>query len=156
MRIFKKTLLAMGIMFVLLMGAGFGYAYYISRNPDETTDKNKEPEPVAPVKFVQPKRDPNAPNSASVQYIASPVKAGDNASITVTTGPDAICKIVVAYNKVLSKDSGLVEKKADENGSVTWSWTVDKAAAPGKWPVKVTCDRNKKIGYVEATLEVLP
>ena len=155
MRIFKKTLLAMGIMFVLLMGAGFAYAYYVSKNPDESASP-KEPEAVTAPKFDSPKTDPNGPNSASVQYIASPVKPGENSSITVTTGPKSACKIVVAYNKVVSKDSGLVDKQADKYGSVTWSWTVDKAAAPGKWPVKVTCERNKKVAYVEGYLEVTP
>lgn len=132
---------------------GLIYVYITGRNTPQDTavfvapvDKPPIPEPTPP--------GPNAPNSAAVQFIETPVKAGENSNIIVTTGPESICKIVITYNNTASKDPGLIDKKADIRGSVSWAWTVDKTATPGKYPVKVTCDRNKKIGYVEGYLEV--
>jgi hypothetical protein len=152
-RTVKKTLIVVAIMIGWAIAGGIIYVYITGRNTPQNTppavvpiDKPPIPEPTAP--------GPNAPNGASVQYIETPVKPGENSNIIVTTGPNSICKIVVAYSDVISKDSGLADKTADVHGSVAWTWTVDKTAAPGKWPVKVTCDRNKRIAYVEGYLEV--
>lgn len=151
----KNTLIAMGIMLFLAIAGGVAYVYYTGKQ----VEKAPASEVVAPVEespiFEPRKPSPNAPESASVQYLASPVKAGENSTITVTTGPDSACTIIIAYNNVVSKDSGLVPKTADIHGSVSWAWTVDKTAPAGKWPVKVTCVRNSKTAYVEGYLEVI-
>jgi len=140
-------------LFLAIVG-GVAYIYFSGRQaakiptPEVVVTKEKPPisDPVKPAA--------NAPESAAVQFLDSPVKAGNNTSITVTTGPDSACTIAVAYGKVISHDSGLSPKTADVHGSVTWSWTVDSTVAPGKYTVKVTCVRNNKTGYVEGYLEV--
>ncbi|CAN5327919.1 hypothetical protein BH10PAT3_BH10PAT3_4340 [soil metagenome] len=153
-KLLKKMLLSAVILLLIAILGGATYVYIVDR---EAAQKLPEPVAVPAEKPLLPEPSmpgPNAPNSAAVQYIETPVKAGDNSTITVTTGPNAACTIAVAYNNIASKDSGLMPKAADVHGSVTWSWTVDKTAAAGKWPVKVTCVRNNKTGYVEGYLEV--
>lgn len=153
-RAIKRTLLAAGIMLVLLVGGGVAYTYYsgvqAEKNPPKVSVAPEE-KPVLPT-TVEPGE--NAPNSASVQYLSSPVAPGDNANIVVTTGQQAACTVVMVYGTVVSHDSGLGPKTADIHGSVQWTWTVDKTAPAGKWAVKVTCVRNKKVAYVEGYLEV--
>lgn len=140
-------------MVFLALAAGTAYTYFVNRNADNLPAQ-KDPVSSSPSVLKTTAPGPNAPNSASVQFIDSPVKQGQNTSITVTTGPDAKCTIIAAYNNVVSKDSGLKPKAADLHGSVSWTWTVDANAAIGKWPIKVTCDRNTRIAYVEGYLEV--
>ncbi len=128
--------------------------YYTGLQAEKNPVKEISTTQEAPVIKDPPPPAENAPVGASVQFLASPVKPGENSSITVTTAQKAACTIVMAYGTVVSKDTGLVPKTADIHGSVSWSWTVDKTATPGKWPVKVTCTLNKKVGYVEGYLEV--
>jgi hypothetical protein len=150
----KRTLIAAGILLFLLIAGGIGYTYYTglqdAKNPPKVT-VTPEQKPIVP---TPQEPGPNAPNSAYVQYLTSPVAPGDNANIVVTTGPQAACTVVMVYGTLVSHDSGLGPKTADIHGSVQWTWTVDKAAPAGKWVVKVTCIRNKKAAYVEGYLEV--
>jgi hypothetical protein len=143
----------MGVLLILALIAGAVYVYFADRQSPPTQAASAQtdhpssiPEPTQP--------GPNAPESASVQYIENPVAAGQNSTITVITGPLSKCTIVVEYNGVVTKDSGLAPKSADNRGSITWAWTVPKAATPGKWPAKVTCVRNGKTGYVEGTQQI--
>jgi hypothetical protein len=152
-RTLRKTLIAVAILLGWSIVGGALYVYYSDRHAEVkpvsiTTETKIDPVPKAQV------QDPNAPESAAVQFIDSPIKAGENSQITIITGPNSKCTIVVAYNNVVSKDTGLAPKTADVRGSVSWTWTVEKTAKPGKWPVKVTCVRGNKTGYVEGTLEV--
>lgn len=150
----KKIGITVGVLLVLIIGGGIAYVYFGS-----PADSSTLPEPALAEEdkraIPNPKpTDPNGPVSAAVQYLASPVQAGTNTSINVATATDAKCTIVVAYNNIVSKDSGLIPKTADIHGSISWTWTVDKTATPGKWPVKVTCVRGAKSGFVQADLVV--
>ena len=71
----------------------------------EDTNKKNIPEPTSADSLLEPKPvmpGPNAPNGASVQYLASPVKPGENSNINVHTGPNSKCTIIVAYKNVVS------------------------------------------------------
>ncbi|RWZ78317.1 MAG: hypothetical protein EOT05_00945 [Candidatus Microsaccharimonas sossegonensis] len=96
----------------------------------------------------------NVPANASVQSLTSPVRPGDNASISVKGNPGSTCTIKVEYNKVSSTDSGLIAKKTDEFGVITWSWFVEATVPEGKWPVTINCEYNKKTAVVIANLVV--
>ena len=154
-QVIKQLLITVLIMVLLFVIAGAVYVYITGKDAASTLPP---PPPVAEVKqpFSEPTMPgPNAPNGASVQYISTPVRPGENSTINIHTGPDSACTIVVAYNNILSKDAGLAPKTANKYGTVSWTWTVSKDAAIGKWPVKVTCERNKKTAYVEGYLEVI-
>jgi hypothetical protein len=130
------------VLLVLLVGAGAAYTWFMGRTPAvplpvETVEDTAKPA----IKHVE--QAANVQVGVSVQSLTSPVAPGDNASIIIKTNPGAWCTIAVEYDKVASTDSGLKGKTADEFGVVTWAWTVEKTATVGKWPVTVTCTRNK-------------
>jgi hypothetical protein len=151
----RNTLISMGSLIILSVGAGVAYTWYNGQNPpvDTSAQSVAMETPTAPVmRHTQPA--PNAPESAAVEAITSPVQPGSNASITVKTNPTSACTIAVTYNNVPSKDSGLSPKVADEYGIVSWTWTVESSVPVGKWPAKVTCVYNKKSAMVQADLQV--
>lgn len=150
----RRILLSAFILLVLFMGAGVAYVYYTGGHPKPAqnatppkpvTDVNPLPKPVLP--------GPNAAEGVAVEFITSPVAPGANATINVHTNATSTCTIAVTYNNKPSKDSGLIAKKADAYGNISWTWTIDPAAPVGKWPATVTCVYNKKsgvaIGYVQ-------
>lgn len=138
------------VLLILVVGGGVGYIWYMGQQavPSESGSVSAEEAPVNPTpKRVQPAA--NAPASAAIQMLSSPVAPGSNASIDVKTNPGAKCTILVLYDKVASKDSGLNQKVADEYGLVSWTWTVEQTVPLGKWPVKVTCAHNKLSAVVQ-------
>ena len=108
-----------------------------------------KPDVLKPVKPAD-----NAPEGAAVESLTSPVKAGENVSISVRALPDSTCTIEVTYNNVPAKDSGLIAKKTNEYGFTDWTWTVPVNTPAGTWPVKVTCSYNGKTGVVIGNLQV--
>ena len=151
----RNTVVSAAIMIVTLLGIGVSYSYYMSQKPlPEVAAAVTEPAPK-PKPFMKPSaRDPNAPVSASVQSLTTPVVPGTNVGMVVRTSPGATCTIEVKYDQIVAKDSGLTQKVADEYGTVSWTWTVGRGVPPGIWPAKATCALNKKSAVVEAKLEV--
>ena len=101
------------------------------------------------------KPDPTSKVGASIQTITTPVVPGSNASVMIRTNPSATCVISVEYDKVPSKDSGLIQKTADEYGVVEWAWTVEQDAPLGTWPVTMTCANQKNSAMVRGDLQVV-
>lgn len=143
------------LMLLILVGAGLAYTWYVGRNTklvvEDVVPNKKTVEP-----HERPKRlAPDAAVGVSVQMITSPITPGMNAMVTIKTNPLATCKISVIYNNVPSTDSGLAEKKADDYGVATWTWTVPKETPLGAWPVKVDCANEKKSGTVTTNLTLV-
>jgi hypothetical protein len=157
-RIFKtvrNVVMSIVVLGVLFIAVGLGYTWYMGQRPSNTTTAVAAPvdsQPTPTVKATKPAA--NAKESVSVQTLTSPVAPGANASISVRTNPSSQCTIKVEYNKIPSKDSGLVVRTADEFGTVSWTWTVDKTAPLGEWPVGVTCIYNKQSAFVQGDLKV--
>ena len=153
LRRIRNISISVGILVVILAGAGLAYTFYMSQT-------DTAPVVLKPVSTLRPntvkhtKLADNVPASASVQSLTTPVMPGDNASMSVKGNPGSICSIVVEYNKVASTDSGLIAKKTDEFGVVTWAWTLDATTPEGKWPVTVTCEYNTKTAIVIGDLVV--
>lgn len=152
-RFFRNVLIGFFILVILAVAAGVIYTWYMGQHPIAT-------EKAVPVKTTKPKSTeptqlaPNAKEGAAVQSISSPIAPGSNASIYIKTNRDSKCTIKAVYNKVPSKDSGLIPKTADEYGMVSWSWTVESTAPVGKWPVTVTCTWKKQTAVVVGDLVV--
>lgn len=142
------------ILLAILIAAGVAYTWYMGQ--DESSAAATVEVPVAPVAPVVERVKPaaNAKVGASVQSVTSPVAPGSNASITIRTTAEALCTISVIYDEVPSTDSGLKPQVADDFGIASWTWTVGPAVPVGKWPVKVTCARDKQSGVVQADLVV--
>ncbi len=143
------------VLLVLAVGGGAAYTYFLG--PENLQSAEPVAAPVSPSSplFTPSKPAANAKVGASVQTLTSPVAPGSNASISVKTNAGSKCTIVVIYDKAVSTDSGLAPKVADEYGTVSWTWTVEKTAALGKWPVKVTCVFNTQSAVVQGDLEVV-
>lgn len=148
--------IAISALVLLLFFVGAGIAYVLvsgGQNGAKTEQIPTAPSPdTGIIKPHQPA--PNAPESAGLESVFTPVKIGQNTSMTVKTLPGSTCSITFTYNNVAGKDSGLVAKKADEYGSVSWSWTIGSSVPVGKWPAKVTCVHNKKSAVVVGNIEV--
>ena len=151
----RNLLIGFIVLIFILVGAGVAYIWYVGQYGNVEIADEEPTASTATVKLRNPtKIAANAKEGVSIQMLSSPVKPGENASVDVKTNPDSKCSIKVEYNKIPSKDSGLVTKTADEYGLVAWSWTVDPAAPIGKWPVTITCVWNKKSAVVIGGLVV--
>lgn len=148
----KKALFTALGLIVLMIAVGVLYTWYVGEQP-RPADPPARTSPRAPV-ITKPVVDPTTPVGVSVQSLTSPITPGSNAAISVRTKSGATCSIKVEYNKVASTDSGLKPKPADEFGVAGWTWTVEADAPLGKWPVEVSCERDKKVGIVRAYLEL--
>ena len=152
----RKILLSAFILMFIALLAGTAYVFFGGDNPDQQTTKTAISEsPKAPT-IIKP-RPPgsNARVGVAVTFIQSPVQAGSNSALSISTSGGANCTILVTYNNgVTSKDSGLSQKTADAYGQLSWTWTVEKTVPPGKYQVKATCAIGKQSGMVIADLEV--
>ncbi len=142
------------IVLVLLIGVGVAYIWYMGQ---QEVDPNAIASKVdyKPVETKKPVKEADNVNvGASIQSLTSPVSPGSNVSVVVNTNQESQCTISVIYDKTESKDSGLLPKKSDEYGMVSWTWTVENSVPLGKWPVKVTCSKGTKSGVVVGDLVI--
>jgi hypothetical protein len=145
----KGALFSILIILFILLAAGFGYAWFSERTEAEIADTASSATSQIDLNPIKPRKaDPRTAVGASVQTLSTPVKPGDNSVITVRTKPGASCTIQVVYDEVVSSDSGLTPKHANDFGVVSWSWTVGKRAPPGTWPIGVTCAQGEKSAFV--------
>lgn len=156
LKVIKNMAITALVLLVVLIAIGAAYIWFVGKNANvdisqaDTTDTAAQ---QTTLKHVQPAA--NTPESASVQMLSSPVVPGSNVTMSVKTKPYSECLISVIYDKTASTDSGLVTKKADDFGTVEWTWTVEASAPLGKWPAKVTCSYAGKSAVVVGDLELV-
>ncbi|HEY9777665.1 MAG TPA: hypothetical protein V6C81_28130 [Planktothrix sp.] len=92
--------------------------------------------------------------SLSLVNITSPVKAGADATATVQTSADALCKINVKLKSGAASSKGLEPTHADKSGKATWNWKVAKNTAAGDWPVEFTASLKGSKASTTGTLKV--
>lgn len=139
-------------LLVAIFIAGFLYVYFTDQS-STAIPLNKTAEKYTPL--PHPKQPAsNAPEGVAVEALDTPVAPGSNTSMIINTNSGSVCSIIVSYNDVISKDSGLVPKKADGYGNITWSWTVPATAPIGNWPIKVSCVFNGHTGVDISNLQV--
>ena len=149
----RNVALSALILLVLFLAAGVAYVRFVGNDSQTAQSQTTPPQPK--LSLPEPhKPDPKAAVGVALQSLYTPIKAGQNTSITVRTTPTAKCTIKVTYNGKPSTDSGLADKNADGYGMATWSWTVEKSVPKGKWPVAVTCVYNKHSGFLQKDLQV--
>lgn len=153
-RIVRNVFVVTFILGGVLIGGATAFTWYNSANGEQP--KIAAVTPRVPVKTKAPvKHSQTARISASIQMLTSPVSPGENATISVRTNPDVDCVIKVEYGNVAAIDSGLLPKKSDEYGMVTWGWSVPASAPTGKWPVTVLCSYLKNSGQVVGDLVIV-
>jgi hypothetical protein len=151
----RNILFTVLIMISVFLVAGVGYVLIADRSTAKPQTKFSIPRSASEPNILKPVAPAaNAQEGVAIETFVSPVKAGDNSSISVRTNAGSTCTILVTYNGVASKDSGLGPKTADAYGFATWAWTVDSTAPAGTWPVKVTCVYHDKTGVAIGNLQV--
>ncbi len=151
----KNISISITVMVLIFVIAGVAYVYFSGGQTaqDKAAQHIKTPSTPDILKPVKPSA--NAPEGVAIESFLTPVKAGDNTSISTRSNAGSTCTIDVTYNNdVKSHDSGLVSRKTDIYGFVTWTWTVEKTVPAGTYPVKVTCVYNGRSGVVIGNLEV--
>jgi hypothetical protein len=153
----RNILISILVLAILFAGVGVGYTLFFGNNDDNASASKDINENVTQYSPLPKPRKPSAKTaeSASVESLISPVKIGANTSITIKTKAGSTCDIVVTYNNIASKDSGLTKKVADDYGNITWTWTITKTVPIGTWPAKVTCTYAKKSAVVIGNLKVI-
>lgn len=64
---------------------------------------------------------------------------GGYMTLTISTSPNAICSIEVAYGLgAPSKAFGIVPETASASGVATWRWQVESSARTGTWPLTIS------------------
>ena len=86
--------------------------------------------------------------------VTSPAAPFTDATLTVSTAPEANCSIVVHYKSGPSRAKGLVPKVASSSGRVSWTWRVGSNTTPGRWPIVVTCEKSMDHGELRTSFEV--
>jgi hypothetical protein len=151
----RRAVLSCVVLLILFIGAGL---VYVNISDQNTPKKAPAPAVVsnqAPALYSPVKSNSQAPESVAVESLISPVSAGSNTTLNITTNAASVCKISVVYNNIASNDSGLTPKTADAYGNVSWTWTVDKTVPAGTWPVVVNCAFNGRTAVVDTSLQVI-
>ena len=147
-----RVAVSLAVILLILVATGIVYTWWVGQNQIAKIADSPVSEPVTKAPLTLPD---NALVSVSMQSLTSPVRPGDNASMTIKTNPKAACSIKVEYtNNQPSSDSGLVPKNADEYGIVSWSWSVEPNRLPGIWPATVTCANAENSGIYVGKFEV--
>lgn len=91
---------------------------------------------------------PTPPGDITLDIVpfTSPVKAGGKATLSARTAPGAWCEITVYYDSgpITSMYGALSPRKADNDGNVSWTWTVGSDVPTGSWLIVVKADLNGK------------
>jgi hypothetical protein len=149
LRTIRNVALSMVVLAIIFAGAGVVYVLLTGGPSTEASAEKPQTAPAPDTSLPKPtKPGPNAPESAGIQSLFTPVKIGSNTSMSVKTLPGSTCTISFIYNNTASKDSGLAQKIANDYGSVTWAWTISGDVPIGTWPAKKSA---VVIGNVQVT-----
>jgi hypothetical protein len=77
--------------------------------------------------------------AVKITNLSSPVKLGGQATCSIQTEPNALCKITVSLKSGPAKSTGLNSQHADDKGVATWNWKVANNTSVGEWPVDIDC-----------------
>lgn len=152
----RNALIGVVVLAALLVGAGAGYTYFMGGNgsmPTSTPVAVTAPDPTAGM--VKPRKpSPKVPESASVQFVTTPVKPGGAVSLSVRTLPASSCTIIVDHKHVAITIAGLHKETADDFGTVSWDWTMPKTMPIGPATATVTCSYQGRSAVVTGDITV--
>lgn len=151
----RNLLIGFLLLALLAFAIGAAYVWYTGRNNDGRFDSMQTGDSIKAPIIEAAQVDENARVGVALQMIDSPVTPGSGTSISVRTNREAVCTISVKYNEVEVKNPDFIEKTANEFGGVDWDWQVEPDAPIGKWPVTVSCKKNKQWGVYTAELQIV-
>lgn len=130
----------------------------------EIIDTPAPPSALEPSSSALPSFEPSATSKIAptpdvfritVTEMTKQAKVGSEASVSIKTAPHADCRIRLTIGGVVSKARGLGNKNAPPEGALRWTWQIDGAIKPGRYPLEISCiDGSQKQVYA-TTLEVV-
>ncbi len=153
----RLVLISMFVVMALVI-SGFLYAWYYAKTHPVKQGELPLPKP-SKITNASPAKDvsPDTPVGVAIESVSSPVKLGDNASLSVKTLPKATCNLRFTYKDgTISKDAGLSPKVADDFGIAAWTWTIEPARAAGTAVMEATCVHGKMSGYNKTDVVIQP
>ena len=70
--------------------------------------------------------------------VTSPVNPGSTVTLFAQTKPGALCEVNAGYKLIAGEAKTLYPKQAETSGLVSWTWTVDSSATPGKYAATIS------------------
>lgn len=113
------------------------------QQPDTNSHKFDNPNPVVKLPATKETQAAQQPLFVDIISVASPVSPGSLITLFAKTKPKAACTIEVSYKGGAEEAKALVAKQAEENGLVSWTWTVDPSATYGNYTITVTAKETK-------------
>ncbi len=106
-----------------------------SEAPTEGPTSNPAEQPTA-----KPTESLSEPPASTIQLksITSPIQKGQKATVEIIGKPNTEYTISVYYSSGPSKAQGLESKFSDENGCVSWTWTVGASTSTGEKKIVVS------------------
>jgi hypothetical protein len=145
LKFLRNFLLSIFILLVIAVNAGIFFTWYANKNKaSNTVGVSQDLESNTMKKPAQQSKDIRV--GVAMQTLDPTAKPGGLVYIAVHTNNNADCSIDIKYNDVSSKNINLIPKKADDYGSVSWSFNLEPTAPVGTWPVRVTCSNGKSSG----------
>lgn len=91
------------------------------------------PKPVTPPPVVT-----EAPKQVlDILSVSSPIKCGQNATLSAKGKPNTTYDIKVVYSSGESSAKGLEDKTSSASGNVSWTWKVGAKTKPGTYTITV-------------------
>ena len=105
----------------------------VTQAPVTQAPVTEPPKPVTPPPVVT-----EAPKQAlDILSVSSPIKGGQNATLSAKGKPNTAYDIKVVYSSGESSAKGLEDKTSDANGNVSWTWKVGAKTKPGTYTITV-------------------
>lgn len=70
--------------------------------------------------------------------VTTPVSPGSTVTLFAQTKPGAMCEVNTGYKVSANEAKTLYPKQAETSGLISWTWTVDSSATPGKYAVTIS------------------
>lgn len=154
LRTIRKVVVIGGVVALLGGGAIFGYGavtgsgFGLAMNTTYGTRASSAEIADIARAGIQPK--------VVIEAFKKSIVPGSETALVARTEPGVDCTIKVEYGekKTLAVSSGLVSKKADQEGKIMWRWKVQPDMPPGRWPTTVMCGKPENQGKAVGSLIV--
>lgn len=80
----------------------------------------------------------NQRTSVKIISVTSPVNIGSTVTLFAQSKPGATCEVKLGYKTGVGEARALYPKQVQPSGLVSWTWTVDSSATPGKYAVTLS------------------
>jgi hypothetical protein len=142
------------VLLPLLSSAFLFVSVFSTTSATSVLAKGKNSSTAAAVTTAASTKSDKKDSSLKITNITSPIKGGADATVSVTTEPNAMCTITVKYRSGPATAAGLKSQRADKDGKASWTWKVGKNTAVGEWPVDVTSSLKGSKGKASTTLKI--